>query len=121
MLLAWPLMALMLRGSAGSIFAGQVGLAVLVGANGAVLPATMAELAPWRVRCTVLGRLQHRARHPRRDHADGDGLAGRAERGPLAPAVYLALAAAVTFTASLLLPHTAPHRLTTEFQATRLR
>jgi hypothetical protein len=64
MLLAWPLMALTLRGSAGSIFAGQVKLAVLVGANGG---------------------------------------------------------AGVTFSASLLLPHTAPHRLTREFQATRLR
>jgi MFS transporter, MHS family, proline/betaine transporter len=39
----------------------------------------------------------------------------------LAPAAYLTLAAAVTFAASLLLPRAAPHRLTKEFQATRLR
>jgi MHS family proline/betaine transporter-like MFS transporter len=37
----------------------------------------------------------------------------------LAPAMYLT--AAVTFTASLLLPHAPRHRLTREFQATRLR
>jgi len=122
MLLAWPLMALMLRGSAGSIFAGQVGLAVLVGANGAVLPAAMAELAPWRVRCTVLS-VGYNIALAILGGTTPMVAAWLVERSgvALAPAVYLALAAAVTFTASLLLPQTAPHRLTKEFQATRLR
>jgi hypothetical protein len=40
---------------------------------------------------------------------------------PLAPAVYLAAAGAVSFVAALLLPRTAPHRMTKEFQAARPR
>ena len=39
----------------------------------------------------------------------------------LAPAGYLAVAAAITFTAALMLPHAARHRLTEEFKAVRLR
>jgi hypothetical protein len=39
----------------------------------------------------------------------------------LAPAVYLSIAAAVTFIGALFLPHTARHRLTKEFQALRPR
>ncbi len=54
MLLAYPLMALMARGQIAGIIVGQVGLALLVAAVGGLMPATMAELAPWRVRCSVL-------------------------------------------------------------------
>ena len=39
----------------------------------------------------------------------------------LAPAVYLAAAAAVTFVAALMLPHTPRHRLTKEFERLRPR
>ena len=53
-LLSYPLMSLMARGTTGSIIAGEVGLALLVAAGSGALPATMAELAPWRVRCTVV-------------------------------------------------------------------
>jgi MFS transporter, MHS family, proline/betaine transporter len=122
MLLAYPLMALMARGQLGGILAGAIGLAVLVAANGGAMPAIMAELAPWRVRCTVLSV------------AYNVGMALLGGTTPLvaawlvsrsgvalAPAMYLAGAAALTFVGALLLPKTAPHRLTKEFEAARFR
>jgi MHS family proline/betaine transporter-like MFS transporter len=122
MLLAYPLMALMARGQPGGILAGHVGLALLVAANGGLMPATMAELAPWRVRCTVLSI------------AYNIGMAVLGGTTPLvaawlvsrtglklAPAMYLAGAAALTFIGALLLPKTARHRLTKEFEAARFR
>ncbi len=121
-LLAYPLMALMARGQPAGILAGQVGLAVLVAANGGVMPAAMAELAPWRVRCTVLSV------------AYNLGMALLGGTTPLvaawllsrtgvtlAPAIYLAAAAALTFVAAILLPRTARHSLTKEFEAARFR
>jgi MHS family proline/betaine transporter-like MFS transporter len=121
-ILAYPLMALMARGQPGSILAGQVGLALLVAATGGVMPATMAELAPWRVRCTVLSV------------AYNLGMALLGGTTPLvaawlvsrtgvtlAPAIYLSAAGALTFGGALLLPRTARHSLTKEFQAARLR
>ncbi len=121
-LLAYPLMALMARGSTGSILAGQIGLALLVAAGSGALPATLAELAPWRVRCTVvsvahnLGMALLGGTTP----LIGAWLVARSG-APLAPAVYLAAAGGVSFVAALLLPRTAPHRLTHEFQAARPR
>jgi MHS family proline/betaine transporter-like MFS transporter len=122
MVLSWPLMGLMLRGSPGSIFAGQVGLAVLVGANGAVLPAAMAELAPWRVRCTVLS-VGYNIALAILGGTTPMVAAWLVQRTgvALAPAAYLAVAAAITFAAALMLPHAARHRLTEEFKAVRLR
>jgi MHS family proline/betaine transporter-like MFS transporter len=122
MLLAYPLMTLMGQGRPASIFAGQVGLALLVGGNGAVLPATMAELAPWRVRCTVLsvGYNISLAILGGTTPVVAAWLVSRTGFH-LAPAVYLALAAAVTFVAALLLPKTARHRMTKEFSALRTR
>ena len=121
-LLAYPLMALMARGQFGGILAGELGLAVLVAANGGMMPATMAELAPWRVRCSVLSVAYN----------VGMALLGGttplvaawlvARSGhPLAPAVYLAAAAALTFVGALLLPGKPQHSLTKEFQAARFR
>jgi MFS transporter, MHS family, proline/betaine transporter len=122
MLLAYPLMALMARGQPGGILAGSIGLALLVAANGGAMPAIMAELAPWRVRCSVLSV------------AYNVGMALLGGTTPLvaawlvsrtgaalAPAMYLAGAAALTFVGALLLPKTAPHRLTKEFEAARFR
>ena len=122
MLLAYPLMALMARGHIGGILAGQIGLALLVSSVAGLLPATMAELAPWRVRCTVLSVAYN----------VGMALLGGttplvaawlvSRTGvPLAPAMYLTAAAALTFVGALLLPKTAPHRLTKEFEAARFR
>jgi MHS family proline/betaine transporter-like MFS transporter len=119
-LLAYPLMSLMATGRTGNIIAGQVGLALLVAAGSGALPATMAELAPWRVRCTVVSVA----------HNTGMALLGGTTPlvgewlltrtgAPLAPAVYLAAAGAISFVAALLLPRTARHRVTHEFQALR--
>jgi MHS family proline/betaine transporter-like MFS transporter len=121
-LLAYPLMALMSQGQLAGIFVGQVSLALLVAANGGVLPATMAELAPWRVRCTVLSVAYNL----------GMALLGGttplvaawllARTGVmLAPAMYLAAAGALSFLGALLLPASARHSLTKEFQAARFR
>jgi MFS transporter, MHS family, proline/betaine transporter len=120
MVLALPLMALMARGQPGGIVVGQVVLAMLVGAASGVLPATMAELAPWRVRCTVLSV------------AYNIGMALLGGTTPLvaawllsrtgvavAPAWYLTAAGALAFVAAILLPKTLPHRLTTEFHSMR--
>jgi MHS family proline/betaine transporter-like MFS transporter len=121
-LLAYPLMALMARGQMAGIIAGEIGLAVLVAVISGAMPATMAELAPWRVRCTVLSVAYNL----------GMALLGGttplvaawlvARTGvKLAPAWYLGAAAALTFIGSLLLPATARHSLTKEFDATRFR
>ena len=121
-LLAFPLMSLMARGDTGSIIAGQVGLALLVAAGSGALPATMAELAPWRVRCTVvsvahnLGMALLGGTTP----LMGAWLVSRTG-APLAPAVYLAAAGGVSFIAALMLPRVARHRLTHEFEAARPR
>jgi MHS family proline/betaine transporter-like MFS transporter len=121
-LLAYPLMSLMATGRTGNIIAGQVGLALLVAAGSGALPATMAELAPWRVRCTVvsvahnLGMALLGGTTP----LVGAWLVSRTG-SPLAPAVYLAVAGGLSFIAALFLPRTARHRLTHEFQAARPR
>ena len=122
MLLAYPLMALMARGTIGSILGGQLGLALLVGGTGAVLPATMAELAPWRVRCTVLsvGYNISLAIVGGTTPVVAAWLVSRTGF-QLAPAVYLTVAAGVTFVAALLLPKVARHRMTKEFAALRAR
>jgi MHS family proline/betaine transporter-like MFS transporter len=121
-LLAYPLMALMARGQPGSILLGQLGLSLLVGGTGAVLPATMAELAPWRVRCTVLsvGYNISLAILGGTTPVVAAWLVARTGFH-LAPAVYLTAAAAVTFVAALLLPKVARHRMTKEFAALRSR
>lgn len=121
-LLAYPLMALMARGEIGGILAGQVGLAVLVAANGGVLPAAMAELAPWRVRCSVLSVAYN----------IGMALLGGttplvaawllARSGlALAPAMYLAAAGGLAFVGAFFMPRATRHSLTKEFQAVRFR
>ncbi len=121
-LLAYPLMALMAQGQTGGMLVGSIGLALLVAGNGGVMPATMAELAPWRVRCTVLSV------------AYNVGMALLGGTTPLvaawllartgvkmAPAYYLAAAGALAFVGALLLPSKTRHSLTKEFQAARMR
>jgi MHS family proline/betaine transporter-like MFS transporter len=82
----------------------------------------MAELAPWRVRCTVLSVAYNL----------GVALLGGttplvaawllARTGvTLAPAMYLAAAGVLSFIGALLLPASARHSLTKEFQAARFR
>ncbi len=120
MVVAYPMMSLMMSGRWIAVFIGQVVLSLLVSAAAGVLSATMAELAPWRVRCTVLSI----------SYNFGVALLGGttplvaawlvSRTGfSLAPAVYLALSGALSFIGALALPKVMPHRLTTEFQAAR--
>jgi MHS family proline/betaine transporter-like MFS transporter len=122
MVLAYPLMALMARGQWMGVLVGQLGLALLVAAAAGVLSSTMAELAPWRVRCTVLSI----------SYNFGVALLGGttplvaawlvSRTGfALAPGVYVAVAGALSFFGALALPKSMPHRLTTEFQSVRSR
>ena len=122
MVVSYPLMALMAGGQWIAVFVGQVVLSLLVSAAAGVLAATMAELAPWRVRCTVLSI----------SYNFGVALLGGttpllaawlvSRTGfTLAPAVYLAASGALSFIGALALPKTMPHRLTTEFQSVRSR
>jgi MHS family proline/betaine transporter-like MFS transporter len=122
MVLAYPLMALMAQGKLVTILAGEVGLALLIGATGGVMPAAMAELAPWRVRCTVLsvGYNVALALLGGTTPMVAAWLVSRTGVS-LAPGIYLAGAAGVTFIAALLLPKTPQHSLTKEFQAARFR
>jgi MHS family proline/betaine transporter-like MFS transporter len=122
MLLAYPLMALMARGQTAGIVVGQVGLALLVAANGGLMPATMAELAPWRVRCTVLSVAYNLglAMLGGTTPLVAAWLVARTGH-PLAPAVYLTVAAGLTFVGALLLPGTPTHSLTKEFHAAAVR
>ena len=121
-LLAYPLMSFMAGGTLAAVLAGQVGLSLLVATTGGALPATMAELAPWRVRCTVLSV------------AYNVGMAFLGGTTPLvaawlvartgvilAPAWYLGAAAACAFVGAIFLPGTARHSLTKEFHAAGFR
>ncbi len=121
-LLAYPLMALMAHATAWAIFAGQAGLAILIGTAGGALPAAMAELTPWRVRCTVLsvGYNVGMALLGGTTPMVATWLLARSGHD-LAPAIYLSAAAAVGFVGALLLPQAARHSLTREFSAVRLR
>jgi MFS transporter, MHS family, proline/betaine transporter len=121
-LLAYPLMSLMARGQTGGLLLGWVGLSLLLAIAGGVMPATMAELAPWRVRCTVLSVAYN----------IGMALLGGttplvaswlvARTGvTLAPAWYLSGAAGCAFVGAVLLPGTTRHSLTKEFRAAGFR
>jgi MHS family proline/betaine transporter-like MFS transporter len=116
---AYPLTGLMAHGDPSAILAGQAGLAILVAGNGAVLPAAFAELAPWRVRCTVVSVGYNAALAVLGGSTPMVAAWLVARPGmALAPGAYLAAAAAVTFAAALGLPRVARHRVTEEFRAT---
>jgi MHS family proline/betaine transporter-like MFS transporter len=121
-LLAYPCMALMARGNTASILLGQGVLALLIGAVLGILPVTMAELAPWRVRCSVLSVAYNLsiALLGGTTPMIAAWLVARTHAA-LAPAVYVALASGLTFAAALLLPRTARHSLTKEFEAARFK
>jgi MFS transporter, MHS family, proline/betaine transporter len=119
-LLAYPCMALMVRGEPMGIFVGQAGMSLAIGAMLGVLPATMAELAPWRVRCSVLSIAYNVALAVLGGTTPmvATWLVARTQIA-LAPGIYMAVAASVTLIASLFLPGSAPHSMTKEFQAAR--
>jgi MFS transporter, MHS family, proline/betaine transporter len=122
MLLAYPCMRLMGTGEPKAIMLGQGVLAILIGANLGIMPVTMAELAPWRVRCTVLSVAYNVsiALLGGTTPMVAAWLVARTQ-APLAPAVYVALASGLTFVAALFLPRMVRHSLTKEFEAARFR
>jgi len=121
-LLSYPLMALMSRGETSGIVAGLVGLALLVAAGSGALPAVVAEMAPWRVRCTVVAVAHNVAMALLGGTTPlvGAWLVARTGEA-LAPALYLTAAGSVSFVAAFLLPKATPHRVTQEFDAVRVR
>jgi len=95
---------------------------VILGIYGGTLPAALAELAPWRVRCTVLSI----------GYNVGIALLGGttplvatwlvARTGMnLSPALYLAAGGAIALLAALRFPRRAPHRMTQEFSTVSFR
>ena len=54
LVLSWPLFWLLHHPEISMVLATQVGFAILVACFGGTIPATMVELVPDRVRCTVL-------------------------------------------------------------------
>src|SRR5215467_5530573 len=54
LLMAWPLFWMLHHKAPFVILLGQIGFAVLVACFWGTIPATMVELVPYRVRCTVL-------------------------------------------------------------------
>jgi MHS family proline/betaine transporter-like MFS transporter len=121
-LLVYPCMALMATGRTGAILLGQGILAVLIGSVLGILPVTMAELAPWRVRCSVLSVAYNISLAVLGGTTPmvAAWLVARTQL-PLTPAIYVALASALTFVSALFLPGAARHSLTKEFEAARLR
>jgi MHS family proline/betaine transporter-like MFS transporter len=121
-LLAYPCMALMARGDVPSILLGQGVLALLIGAILGILPVTMAELAPWRVRCSVLSIAYNLSIAVLGGTTPmvAAWLVARTHSA-MSPAVYVALASGLTFAAALSLPRSARHSLTKEFEAARFR
>ena len=117
-LLAYPLMLLMQTGSWAAILAGQSGLAVLLGLYGGTLPAAMAELTPWRVRCTVLsvGYNLSLAILGGTTPLVATWLVARTGWS-MAPAVYFAAGASLALLAALRFPRVVPHPMTREFSA----
>ena len=121
-LLSYPLMALMSRGETGGIVVGLVGLALLVAAGSGALPAVVAEMAPWRVRCTVVAVAHNVAMALLGGTTPLVGAWLVARTGDaLAPALYLTAAGGVSLVAAFLLPKVTPHHVTAEFAAVRGR
>ncbi|HUR93673.1 MAG TPA: MFS transporter [Gemmatimonadales bacterium] len=121
-LLSYPCMALMSRGTTPAILLGQGTLGLLISAMLGVMPATMAELAPWRVRCSVLSVAYNVSMAVLGGTAPmvAAWLVSRTE-AVMAPGIYVAVCCVITFVAALLLPGTVRHSLTREFEAARFR
>jgi MFS transporter, MHS family, proline/betaine transporter len=101
-LFSWPLMALMHSGDIVSLVVGQLGFAVLIGSYSAVNPITMCEIFPRSVRCSAVSTAYN---------ITVGALGGTAPMFatwliaktdyPLAPALYVTLAAALSAVAAL--------------------
>ncbi len=102
LLLSWPLMALMQTGNTPSVFLGQFGFALLIGAYGAVNPIAICEIFPRHVRCSAVSAAYNITL----------GVAGgtapavatwliEATGSPSIPAMYIMASAAISAVAAL--------------------
>jgi MFS transporter, MHS family, proline/betaine transporter len=104
-LLSWPLFVLLDHPATLAILLGQCSFAILIGAFGAVLPATLVELFPQRIRCSALSLSYNFAM----GFAGGTApmvavyLMGTTQ-SPISPAFYLIAAALVSLAATLTMP-----------------
>jgi MFS transporter, MHS family, proline/betaine transporter len=108
---AWPLMALMETGDFARVFLGQLGFVLLIGSYGAVNPIAITEIFPRNVRCSAVST----------GYNITVGLVGgtapmaatwliEQTSYPLAPAIYVMLAAAISGLATLSLRSAAQQR-----------
>lgn len=115
LVLGWPLLWMMHQPSSALILAGQMGLAVLVGAFAGALPAAMAESLPRHVRCTAVSFAYNLS----------VGVLGGAtplvatyliyrSHSDLAPAYFLVASAAISLGGALALRETGREDLRTE-------
>jgi MHS family proline/betaine transporter-like MFS transporter len=109
---SWPLMALMQMGTVWSAFAGQFGLALLVGTYGGVIPATICEMFPKSMRCSAVSTGYNLTVGITGGTAPmiATWLIGHTGYG-LAPAIYSAAGAALSAVAAWSLKERSRHRL----------
>lgn len=111
-LLSWPLLNLMHQPDSASILSGQIGFAIMIGLFAGVVPVTMAEAVPARVRCTAISFAYNLC----------VGLLGgtaplvatyliHRSHNDLSPAVYLMATALISFATVLTLRETAKSSL----------
>ena len=114
LLFSWPLLWLMHQPDSASILMGQIGFSILVGLFGGVVPVTMAEALPARVRCSALSFAYNLC----------VGILGgtaplvatymiHRSHNDLSPAVYLMATAAISLATVLTLRETFKARLRT--------
>ncbi len=101
-LFSWPLMALMQSGNVFSVFLGQLGFAILIGSYAAVNPIAMCEIFPRAVRCSAVSTAYNITLGALGGTAPMLATWFIAQTGyPLAPALYVTLAAALSAVAAL--------------------
>ena len=102
-LLAWPLYVLISHGSIAAIICGQAVFALLQSGLSGAVPAFMVEALPKHVRCTALSFGQNLAQACFGGTVPMVAVALIGATGnPLAPALYLAVAASVSFCVALI-------------------
>ena len=101
---AWPLMALMQTGEFVNVLLGQLGLRPAVGGYTAVIPIAICELFPRSVRCSAVSTAYNITLGAVGGTAPmvATWLIDDVTGYPLAPAIYIALGAAISAIATLL-------------------
>lgn len=112
LVLAWPLMAMMQTGIFIDVFLGQLGFVLLVGSYVAVNPIATCEIFPRSVRCSAVSAAYNITLGAVGGSAPMVATWLIAETDyPLAPALYVMLAAAISAVATLSLSSRAQQRM----------